>query len=125
MNNELNERLRKIDIEDNFFILFIILIVFAFIANNYEKRYFINQNGSDKSKYYYLQVIIFSIVVLVNIYYVYGSYLDVVNLESNSNEKLKRFNELNLIASIFALMAGSILLYIAIVDVDIDAEISL
>ena len=125
MNNELNERLRKIDIEDNFFILFIILIVFAFIANNYEKRYFINQNDSDKSKYYYFQVIIFSIVVLVNIYYVYGSYLDVVNLESNSNEKLKRFNELNLIASIFALMAGSILLYIAIVDVDIDAEISL
>lgn len=48
-----------------------------------------------------------------------------VNLQSNSNEKLKRFNKLNLIASIFALMAGSILLYIAIVDVDIDAEISL
>lgn len=125
MNTELNERFREIAVEDNFFVLFIILIVFAFIANDYEKKYFINKNDSDKTIYYYLQIFIFSIVVLVNIYYVYTNYLGVVNLRDVSNNRKKKFSELNLLASIFALIAGSILLYIAIVDVDIDAEISL
>lgn len=62
MDNDLNERLGKIVIEYNFFVLFIFLIVLAFIANNYEKNYFIYKDDDDKKKYYYLQVFIFSMV---------------------------------------------------------------
>lgn len=125
MDNDLSERLRKIAIEDNFFVLFIFLIVLAFIANNYEKDYFMYKEDDDRKKYYYLQIFIFSMVVIVNVYYVYVNYLDKIKFESNSNEKLQKFNGLNLIASVFVLIAGCIFLYIAINDVDIDAEISL
>ena len=125
MDNDLSERLRKIAIEDNFFVLFIFLIVLAFIANNYEKDYFMYKEDDDRKKYYYLQIFIFSMVVIVNVYYVYVNYLDKIKFKSNSNEKLQKFNGLNLIASVFVLIAGFIFLYIAINDVDIDAEISL
>ena len=69
MDNDLNERLGKIEIEDNFFVLFIFLIVLAFIANNYEKDYFMYKEDDDRKKYYYLQIFIFSMVVIVNVYY--------------------------------------------------------
>lgn len=125
MNNEIEERLKQIDIEDLFLGLFIILIIVSYVANNYEKSYFINGLDEDKKKYYYLQIFVFSIVVLVNIYYVFISYNEVESLKYQEYSNRKKYANLNLIASLFALVAGLIILYISITDTEIDAEITL
>lgn len=125
MNSEIRKRISEINIENIVFLIFIILIFLSFVANDFEKKYFLYGNSSDKKSYYYIQIVIFLVVVSVNLYYVYISYLDVINLSIYSSFKRKKYAYLDFFASIFALIAGLILLYVVIDDVDIDAEISL
>ena len=125
MNCEIEDWLRQIDNEDRVFIIFIIIIILSYIANSYEKKYFINGLEEEKKKYYYLQIFIFLIVVLVNIYYVVISYKEVAGLRNEEYSNRKKYANLGLIASLFALVAGLIILYISIDDTEIDAEISL
>ena len=125
MNNELESRLKEINNENIIFGIFIILVILSYIANDYEKRYFLNRLEKDKDRYRYIMIIVFIVVVIVNIYYVIGSYDEVKTLKYEGYSNRKKFGNLNFIASIVALIAGIILLYIAITDTDIEAEISL
>lgn len=125
MNNEIRDRLKEIEVEDFVFMIFIVIILLSYIANNYEKNYFINGVEEEKIKYYYLQIFIFLVVVIVNIYYVWVSYKSVSSLSLDKNYKTRKYASLTLTASLFALVAGLIVLYIAVTDTDIDAEISL
>ena len=125
MDSELKKRINEINTENVVFLIFIILIIMSYVANSFEKKYFLYSDNSYKKIYYYIQVVIFFVVVSVNLYYVYISYLEVANLSWCSSYKKIKYAYLDYYASIFALIAGLILLYVAIDDVDIDTEISL
>lgn len=125
MSDEIINRLKEFDRENFMYVIFFIILVLSYIANIIEKEYFVKRSEENKIKYYCLQIFIFTIVVLINIYYVFNSYEDVVSLSLNDNMKTKNYAYLNLVASLAALVAGGILLYIAITDKEIDAEISL
>lgn len=125
MNNELEKRLSEINTEDMIFIVFIVIIILSYVANEYEKKYFINGDDNDRLRYYYLQIFVFLIVVIINIYYVLSSYKELVNLSCNVSYKKYKYAYLDLVAGIFALIATSIILYIVITDKDIEAEISI
>ena len=125
MDNELRERLRQIDIENIVFGIFIILILLGYYANSREKDYFINKDKEAKEEYYHIIVFIFLVTVIISAYYTYSSYQDIVNLRYEDNSKKKEFANLSFISSMLALIASIILLYIAITDTEIDAEISL
>ena len=47
----MEERLKKIDIENNIWIIYLGIIFLAFVANSYEKDYFINKNNLSKKTY--------------------------------------------------------------------------
>ena len=125
MDSELKKRINEINTENVVFLIFIILIIMSYVANSFEKKYFLYSDNSYKKIYYYIQVVIFFVVVSVNLYYVYISYLEVANLSRCSSYKKIKYAYLDYYASIFALLAGLILLYVAVDDVDIDTEISL
>ena len=125
MNDELREHLKKIRVENIVFAIFIILILLAYYANNKEVDYFLNKNETSKKEYYYLQIIIFLIVVIINLYYIVSNYNEVKELNDNVSYKRRKYAYLDLIASLASLVAGLILLYVAITDTEIEAEISL
>ena len=125
MNNELEKRLREINTEDMIFIVFIVIIILSYIANDYEKKYFINGDDNDRLRYYHIQIFVFFIVVIINIYYVLSSYKELVDLSCDVSYKKRKYAYLDLVAGIFALIATSIILYIVISDKDIEAEISI
>lgn len=125
MDNETIKRIKEIEFEDMVFVIFIVIIIMSYIANNFEKKFFIYKDEEDRKTYYYLQIIIFLIIVVINIYYVLKSLKDVSTLSINDSYKRKKYAKLDLIASISALVATSIILYIAITDKDIEAEITL
>jgi len=125
MDNELRERIKQIENENIVFGIFIFLIILSYIANKREINYFVNGSEEDKVTYYYIIVFVFVIVVIINIYYVYVSYKEVISLREQGYSKRKKYAELNLIASLVALVASSILLYIAVTDTELDAEVSL
>ena len=122
MDSELKKRINEINTENVVFLIFIILIIMSYVANSFEKKYFLYSDNSYKKIYYYIQVVIFFVVVSVNLYYVYISYLEVANLSRCSSYKKIKYAYLDYYASIFALIAGLILLYVAIDDVDIETE---
>lgn len=120
-----NERIEEIDKENIILVIFLGIIILAYIANEIEKRYFRYGNDSDRKNYYYMQIIVFIIVVILNIYYVYNSYMVVSNLSPDMSENSKSYAYLDFVASVIALVAGLILLYIAITDTNLESEISI
>lgn len=125
MDNETIKRIKEIEFEDRLFLIFIVIIVMSYIANDFEKKFFVYKDEDDKRNYYYLQIIIFLIIVVINIYYVLANLKEVNNLSWNDSYKKQKYAYLDLVASISALVATSIILYIAITDKDIESEITL
>lgn len=116
------ERLQKIEIENNIWIIYLGIIFLSFLANSYEKDYFISNNTSSKNTYRKLNIIIFIILVLVY------SYFELDSLKSffNTNKSMKQYklDNLSLLATTLVLISGIIFLYILIEDEDLLEEIA-
>lgn len=125
MNNDLRSRLKIIGIEDIILGIFIIIIILAYIANQIEKEYLETGDIQAKDKFYYLQIFIFLIVVIINLYFVSLNFDNIKNLGPNSSKTKENDAYLSLIGSLAALVATSIFLYIAITDKNLETEITL
>ena len=118
----MEERLKKIDIENNIWIIYLGIIFLSFLANSYEKDYFINKNNLSKKTYRELNIFIFIILVLVYSYFEIDSLKSFLN-KDKSHKQIKLDN-LTLLATTFVLLSGIIFLYILIDDEDLLEEIA-
>ena len=124
MDKELENRLKELDIEEIIWGVYLLIIGISFYSNMIEREYFYTNNEKSKQKYRKLTITIFSIAILVYLYFICDTYHDLVNLDPNSNYKKVKFTRLNFISSTLILIAGIILLYIAVNDIDLDVEIA-
>ena len=69
MNTEIENRLKDIKIEDLIWIIYLGIIFLSFYSNNLEKDYFVNNNEESKEKYRKIMILIFSILVIVYLYF--------------------------------------------------------
>jgi len=122
--NEVKERLKELKIEDFIWLIYIGIIFFSWIANELEKKYFVNNDLESKEKYRTIQIIIFIILVIVYSYFFNSSINDIKNLKENDSDKKKLLVYLSFIGSLLILISGIIFLYIATTDEDIDVEIA-
>ena len=122
MNNNIEKRLKDINLENRVYIIFIILIILGEYANNKEIDYFLNNNINSKKVYYNIMVFVFIVTTIISGYYFYNSSMD---LKDNSYFRKKEYAKLSYIASLFTFIASIMFLYIAITDTEIEAEISL
>lgn len=125
MNTELEKRLKEIEAEDVVLGIFILLIILTYIANQAERSYFLGGGERDKKTYYNTMIFVFLVVVLINLYYIKLGYDGVKSLSPNDSYQKQKYAKLTLTAGLVALVASLIILYIAVTDTDIDAEISL
>ena len=70
MNNELNDKLKQLKIEEFIWIIYIGIIALSFYSNKLEKNYFIYNDLNSKEKYRKTMIFIFSILILVYLYFV-------------------------------------------------------
>ena len=110
--NQKDKILKTIQIENYVWILYLILIGLSFYAN-YEEE-----------KYRCLNIIIFSIALLVYLYFFYDNYKNVMERDINTSCSKAFYDDLNLLASTLILIAGAIFLYIAISDINLETEIA-
>lgn len=96
----------------------------AFISNYYEKEYFEKNDETAKERYRVLNIFIFSLALIIYLYFFKSNYETVSKLNCTDSKSKIVFNELNLMASILIVIAGCILLYIAIFDKDLETEIA-
>lgn len=123
-NKELNEILKEIDTEDFIWIIYIGIILLSFYSNHLERDFYINKNESSKELYTDINIIIFTIAVLVYIYFFKGAVKSYKSsLKKNNNKKIE-LNKLSMIASGMFLIAGIIILYVAINNRNMDVELA-
>ena len=116
--------LKIIDIENNIWIIYFILICLSFWANSYEKKYYIYNDLKSKEKYRQINTLVFSIALVVYNYFFTSNYNDYKNLKQSDSSRKKFLNEINYLASLLILVAGTIFLFISIFDTDLDTEIA-
>ena len=115
---------KKIQIEEFIWIIYLVIIVLSFYANSIEKKYYMYKDNNEKEKYRSLIILIFLIALCVYIYFFSDSYNNVLNLKMDDSYNKKFFNKANLTASTLILIAGVILLFIAIFDTELDTELA-
>ena len=123
MNNNIEKRLKQINIENNIWIIYLIIIGLSFYSNKLEKDYFINKNNTSKETYREINTTIFIVLILVYSYFEKDAIESFFN-NINKTNKQKEYDTLILIASTAILISGFIFLYIILDDKNLDTEIA-
>lgn len=118
------EILKKIQYENYIWIAYLVIIGLSFYANSFEKKYYQYNDCLSKEKYRQLNIFIFSIALVIYIYFFNDSYNDVAGLRENDSSNKVFFNNISLMASTLILISGVILLFIAIFDQNLETEIA-
>lgn len=119
-----SEIIKEIETENFVWIIYLFIIGLSFLANKFEKDYYINGNIDDKKKYRIINIFIFSVVLVIYIYFFKENIKSVNKLNCNDSYEKIMFNKLNLLATSLIVIAGIIYLYIAIKDKNLETEIA-
>ena len=122
--SEKEERLKDIKTENAIWVVYIGIIILSWYANSKEKHFVLYNDEKSKKEYQNLMILIFSVLVIAYYYFAKDSLKDYQKLTPFDSKKKKNLTTTSLIASIFILVSGLILLGIAITDEDIDIEIA-
>lgn len=122
--NDIEQRLKEIKIENWIWVIYIGLIVLSWYANSKEKHYFLYKDEESKKKYRELLILIFSILLVIYLYFTKDSYEDVQELTGADSQKKKTLTYMSFIGSVLILISGVLFLIIAIEDESIDTEIA-
>ena len=117
--DEKSEILKKIQIEEYIWIVYLIIIGLSFYSNKVEREYYVYNDLRAKEKYRQLNILIFSIALIIYIYFFNDSYNDVKRLKASDP-----YNKASFLASSLILIAGVILLFIALEDVELETELA-
>lgn len=116
--------LETIKIENYVWIIYIVIILLSFWANEEEANYFLYDDINSKNRYRTLLIIIFSIAVIIYYYFFISGYNSYKSLSFYDSKSKKFFETLNFIANGLVLISGIIFLLIAIFDEEIETEIA-
>ena len=78
--NTLNEKLKQLKTEDFIWVIYIFIIFLSWYSNSLERKYFIYNDLESKEKYRKIIIFIFSILIIVYLYFLKDSYDDIKNL---------------------------------------------
>ena len=122
--DEIEEKLKQIKIEDYIWIIYIGIIILSWYANSLERKYIISDSEEFRSKYQSVMIFIFLVLLIIYLYFLKGSYNEYIKLDSCDTDKKKELITLALIATLLLTISGTIFLYIAIEDKNIDVELA-
>lgn len=122
--DEILNRLKEIKIENYIWIIYLGIIFLSYYSNNLEKDYLVNNNYISKDKYRYIMIIIFSILVIIYLYFLLDSYQSIKNIDLNNISDKDLLYILSFVGSLLIFISGLIFLYISIKDKDINVELA-
>lgn len=126
MNNtqELNEKLKELKIEDFIWLIYIGIIFLSWYSNTLERKYFIQNDLNSKEKYRKIITIIFTILIVVYLYFLKDSIDEIKKIKLTDTQKKKDLVYLSFIGSLLIAISGFIFLYISVVDENLDVELA-
>jgi len=122
--DNLGVKLKQLRIEYFIWLIYIAIIFMSWYANSLERKYFICNDIKSRDSYRKMMILIFSVLMLIYIYFLQDSFNDVKNINSCDSKKKKKLIFLSFIGSLLIVISGFIFLYIAIMDEQIDIELA-
>ena len=124
MNKEVYNKLKELKTEEFIWIIYIFIIIYSFYSNNLERKYFLSGDLTSKEKYRKSLIIIFSILIIVYLYFLNDAYNSIKQLTPQDSINKKNLTYLSFIAALLIAISGFIFLYVAYKDENIDVEIA-
>ena len=121
---EVNEKLKDIEVENFIWIIYLLIIFLSYYSNSLEKEYYLNNDLESKEKYRKILIFIFTVLVIIYMYFLKDAYDGVKDLKHNDSTKKKALITLSFLASLLIVISGFIFLYIAIEDEDLNVELA-
>lgn len=121
---EIKDRLKDIKIEEFIWVVYIGIIILSFYSNSLERKYFLFNDLESKEKYRKTLILIFSILLVVYLYFLKDAYDDIKELDKCYSKKERDLKILSFIGSLLIAISGFIFLYIAFSDENIDVELA-
>jgi len=121
---QLQEKLNELKIEEFIWIVYIGIIIYSFYSNSLERKYYVYNDLKSKEKYRKTLIIIFSILIIVYLYFLKDSYDSLKSIKPSDSEEKKNLTYLSFIGSLLIAISGFIFLYIAFKDENVDVEIA-
>lgn len=123
MNNNISEQLKKIKIEDFIWVINFFIILFAFMSNDYEEDYIKTKNKKSSKIFHTINIDIFIIIFLINVYFLYLRYQTLQNLKSTSSKQEVLNANLNYLSAILIVIGTFIYIYTEMSSANIEEEI--
>lgn len=121
---EINEKLKILNTEDYIWLIYIGIIFMSWYSNSLERKYFTENDIESKTKYQKIMVLIFTILIVIYLYFLKESINDIKNLKTWDTPKKKNLVYLSFVGSLLIAISGFIFLYISIVDENLDIELA-
>ena len=122
--DELNKKLKQLKTEDFIWLIYIVIIIMSWYSNTLERKYFINNDLQSREKYRKIMILIFSILIIVYLYFLKDSFDNLKNIRLDDSNKVKNLTYLSFIGSLLIAISGFIFLYIAIKDEELNVELA-
>ena len=122
--NNIEDKLKQLKIEDMIWFIYLGIIILSWYSNNLERNYFLYKDFLSKKKYKKIMIIIFSILVLVYLYFLLSSYSDIKKIDFNKISRKDLLYILSFIGSLLVFVSGIIFLYIVYHDDDLEVEVA-
>lgn len=121
---EINKKLKILNTEDYIWLIYIGIIFMSWYSNSLERKYFTENDIESKTKYQKIMVLIFTILIVIYLYFLKESINDIKNLKTWDTPKKKNLVYLSFLGSLLIAISGFIFLYISIVDENLDIELA-
>lgn len=121
---EINEKIKEINNEDCIWIIYIGIIILSWYSNSLERNYFKYNDLKSKEKYRESLIIIFSILIVVYLYFLKDSIKSIKNLKPTDSVNKKNLTYLSFFGSLLIAISGFIFLYLAYKDKSIEIELA-
>ena len=113
MNNTVNREIERINIENIIWLIYFFLIGFNLYSNYLETKYLNDKDIESREKFRYINEMIFTVSLMVYLYFLYLNWQDITSLDSNSSPSRIKLTTYSFIASILFVLAGILTLYVA------------
>ena len=121
---EINEKLKILNTEDYIWLIYIGIIFMSWYSNSLERKHFTENDIESKTKYQKIMILIFTILIVIYLYFLKESINDIKNLKTWDTPKKKNLVYLSFLGSLLIAISGFIFLYISIVDENLDIELA-
>ncbi|MBO4600962.1 MAG: hypothetical protein J5634_01860 [Bacilli bacterium] len=123
-DKDVKDKLKEIKIENYIWCIYIGIIFMSWYANSLEEKYYVNKDIKSKNKYRNIMIIIFSVLVVIYLYFLIDAWESFKKINENTSQKKKELLTLSLIAAFMIFISGLLFLYVTYKDNDLDVEVA-